>query len=260
LLVVGNDIVDLTDPYNQGKLRDRRFRGRVFTAAEERRIDASPRPDVTLWAFWAAKESAFKAAVKLIPGSGFIPKEYMVVKYEMDLPAAGLSSLPDDYPIMGLDGEKGTGEDRKQEQTVVLYSGETVAASPRKSGLIATPVGSMPLEFTISEQWIHCLALGRRGYGDTATPDRTIQVVMESRGMCIEPSAAVRRAAVHHLADIFRTSPYYLEIRRARTSYGYGGPPQVFLAGRQTDVDISLTHDGSYIAFALVTPETSTDQ
>jgi hypothetical protein len=60
----------------------------------------------------------------------------------------------------------------------------------------------------------------------------------------------VRRAAINHLASILKVPPYYIDIRRDNTPHGYGAP-RVFIEGSRTDIDISLSHDGQYSAFAV---------
>jgi hypothetical protein len=75
---VGNDVVDLTDPENRGKSRDRRFVNRVFTPAEQRMISAADEADRVLWSLWAAKESAYKAISKMASSVCSIPRSYEV--------------------------------------------------------------------------------------------------------------------------------------------------------------------------------------
>ncbi len=276
MLVIGNDIVDLADHGNKGKFRDRRFRDRVFTTEEGRRIDAAPDPDAMLWTLWAAKEAAFKAAVKLRPGLGFIPRSYRVLTLRGNASTGGSSKaansgnpwevlLSDDgievrnrddrryqYPLFHNKGEGNTEPGWNTPPLLSQESAEGAAASAEQYGSIDTPAGCLDLVSWISSKRAHCLAAGSRGHnGRGASPSPSIQVREEERTASFDPSAAVRRAAIHHLAGTLRTSPYYLDIRRVGTSRDPHGPPRVFLYGRQTDIDISLSHDGAYIAFAV---------
>lgn len=75
---VGNDVVDLTDPENVGKSRDRRFCRRVFNDQELALIAGSASPDTVLWTLWAAKEAAYKAVSRGEPSVCSIPKKYPV--------------------------------------------------------------------------------------------------------------------------------------------------------------------------------------
>jgi len=49
---VGNDVVDLKDPENRGKVADDRFLARVFTAEERELIARATVPETLLWALW----------------------------------------------------------------------------------------------------------------------------------------------------------------------------------------------------------------
>lgn len=75
---LGNDIVDLTAPGNPGKIGDRRFLDRVFTAEEQGWIARAPLPDAALWALWAAKEAAYKAVSRNHPSICSTPRRYRV--------------------------------------------------------------------------------------------------------------------------------------------------------------------------------------
>ncbi|HMA66939.1 MAG TPA: 4'-phosphopantetheinyl transferase superfamily protein, partial [Desulfosalsimonadaceae bacterium] len=67
MLCAGNDIVDCSSPAAQGKARSARFVRKVLTGDEQARLAAAQDPDRLLWAFWAAKEAAYKAASKMVP-------------------------------------------------------------------------------------------------------------------------------------------------------------------------------------------------
>lgn len=76
--LLGNDVVDLAEPGVAGKAGDSRFLDRVFTAAEQEWISASPRPDHALWRLWAAKEAAYKARARQVPGLLFAHSRFEV--------------------------------------------------------------------------------------------------------------------------------------------------------------------------------------
>ena len=220
---IGNDIVDLTSPDSIGKSLDRRFIARVFTPEEQERIDRSESPDATLWMLWAAKEAAFKAVSKLKPGLSFIHRAYAV------------TSTPN--------------EESQKASSIPLKQTNGDAVSIQERGVVQTPAGPVDTFFTLSSCRVHCVAAVRSGNGGdpAATP---VHVLEERRDGPFDPSAAVRRAAIHHLASVIKASPYYIDIRRDETTHGYGAP-RVFIEGKRTDIDISLSHDGKYIAFAV---------
>lgn len=75
---VGNDVVDLADPETRLTGLHPRFDERVFGAVERDVLEASRSRHVLHWAFWAAKESAYKARKRLAPEAVFSPKEFEV--------------------------------------------------------------------------------------------------------------------------------------------------------------------------------------
>jgi hypothetical protein len=75
---VGNDVVDLEDPETNLLGLHRRWDERVFSAAERGALEASHSRHVQHWAFWAAKESAYKALSRLEPATVFSPREFEV--------------------------------------------------------------------------------------------------------------------------------------------------------------------------------------
>lgn len=75
---IGNDVVDLADPDADLRSFHRRFVERVFTEEEQARIRASPSVSLSLWAHWAAKESAYKALRRPLPSTPFVPLSFVV--------------------------------------------------------------------------------------------------------------------------------------------------------------------------------------
>lgn len=75
---VGNDIVDLNSPFVKEKRSDERFIKRILTETEQRLIARPDFPEHMLWVLWAAKETAYKAVSKSLPGISSAPKRYAV--------------------------------------------------------------------------------------------------------------------------------------------------------------------------------------
>ena len=82
---VGNDLVWLGDPANQGRHRDARLLGRILCSDERRFVETAEEPHRALWSLWAAKEAAYKAHARTRPGSVFSPIAYRVVVGESSL-------------------------------------------------------------------------------------------------------------------------------------------------------------------------------
>jgi phosphopantetheinyl transferase (holo-ACP synthase) len=193
--------------------------------------------------FWAAKEAAFKAVSKLKPGLSFVHRAYAVTATRRE------DSLKENSFCSGFHREAGHGNESGKAAPVILKDSNGHALPVQEQGVVMTPAGPVDAFFTLSLHRVHCVAAARNGYG--GAPEGTpVHVLEERRDAPFYPSAAVRRAAIHHLASVLKASPYYVDIRRDATIHGYGAP-RVFIEGTRTDIDISLSHDGRYIAFAV---------
>jgi len=214
---VGNDIVDLKEPRNLGKSRDTRFLDRVFTAEERRLIRSATRPDAVLWAFWAGKEAAFKAVSK-------------------DHPA--ISSRPGRYEVK-MDDEQ-TGE----------RIGAPGFATRELAGRVDTPAGAIPIRVTFRDDYVHCIA-GRNGPASEA--DHWLVAMMDPLTAASPdgPSRYVRTSARRAIAACLGIIPEKISIHRFAALDGLG-PPIVFLKGRPAGIDISLSHDGRFAAWAFI--------
>ena len=74
--MLGNDIVDLNEAGVAGKSHNARFVERVFSREEKSAISLSENPDLTLWMFWAAKETAYKIISKITGPPVFSYKKF----------------------------------------------------------------------------------------------------------------------------------------------------------------------------------------
>jgi phosphopantetheinyl transferase (holo-ACP synthase) len=72
--VLGNDVVDLTDPAIAEHHKHLRFLSRVCAADERERVTTA----LDLWTLFAAKEAAYKALVKLGRSPGFAHRDIRV--------------------------------------------------------------------------------------------------------------------------------------------------------------------------------------
>ncbi len=233
---VGNDIVDLKEPDNCGKSGDDRFLGRVFTPEERDRIVAAACPDTLLWAFWAAKEAAYKAVSRDDPSICSIPRRYGVTLDDQVLDQT-FSDVEDVTGGIALDGED---------------TGRAIDAAERSegrlTGRVMTPRGAVAFWIMVTDEYVHALAVA--GNGDLATlvhrVDR-IDVEKETGGA----SAFVRRQLLNEIALRLKCPIDDLVIRKEPLDRG---APSVFLRGRPLAAEISLSHDGGFTAFALRLP------
>jgi phosphopantetheinyl transferase (holo-ACP synthase) len=218
---VGNDIMDLLHPHAQGKSKNTRFRERIFLPEEESLLLADCQPDSMLWALWTGKEAAYKAIQK---DQWDIAARPLLYKVKFDLT-----------------------DDRREEteSTVALLPGER-----RLLGTVATPRGNINLETLITSRYVHSITT-------SLAPIAGTRIVWQVERMpCDNPSPAyesfyVRTAAQKHLAQYLPGSSLQdIEIRRAQGPRGLG-PPIVYIRGQVASIDISLSHEGAYVAYAF---------
>jgi hypothetical protein len=74
----GNDVVDLSEPFNARAHERRRLVERVLGHRELEAVQASGDPTATMWSFFAAKEAAYKLACKLGPRPVFSHRSFVV--------------------------------------------------------------------------------------------------------------------------------------------------------------------------------------
>jgi phosphopantetheinyl transferase (holo-ACP synthase) len=213
--------MDLLNPHVRGKSQNTRFRKRIFLPEEERLLVADRQPDAMLWALWTGKEAAYKAIQKDQLEIAAIPQLYNV---QFDRTAIHTETT---------------------EPAIALLPGQR-----RLRGTVATPRGDIYLETLITSNYVHSIATSFSPASDT-------KIVWQVERMpCDNPSPAyesfyVRAAAQGHLARYLPgSSPQDIEIRRTQGLRGLG-PPVVYVRGQVTAIDISLSHEGAYAAYAF---------
>jgi phosphopantetheinyl transferase (holo-ACP synthase) len=190
--MIGNDVVDLTDPETFPGATHARFDARVFTPAERARIAASSDPNRCRWRLWAAKESAYKVAVKLDPNTVFSPSRFEV------------------------------------RDDVVLHDDR-----------------SFTLFVEEHPHWIHAVAQPgvRRSFAALSSArsavrqcGTTLAVVQSNlvRSMAIEDAALILGTDARALAIVTRDRIPFIEIH-----------------GEPAPLDLSLSHHGGFVAYAL---------
>ena len=231
---IGNDIVDLAEPGVAGKERDARFMDRVFTPEERDRILAAAAPTLALWKTWSAKETAFKIASKLREGLVFAHREFEVV--------------PDDV----LEPERLVGEAIGQ------------WASVRFDDL------EIRVRWETARDYIHCVGqLVRRD--DVRTPvaisrgprrvlagilhhDQLLGGVLTRAEQASVHSGASERARLLARRLMDRWDLQGAEIVRLWRAWGWS-PPLVSHGGQPVaGFDVSLSHDGRFVAAVLAGP------
>ena len=209
--VIGNDVVDLTDPAIARHHDKERFIERVCSEDERARV-ATARD---LWSLFAAKEAAYKAVVKLGGSPGFghrsihVAPDLATVAWR-DLRLALHIAVGDDHVHAVAWTEGGRPLAR-----VVRVDAEASLVVDAEASPVVDAEASPPIE---------------------AESDRARAVLRELLSTALGYPAG-------ELEVVRDSSPGSWD--------GYG-PPRVLLAGAKLDADVSLSHDGHFVAAAAI--------
>ncbi len=208
------------------KSQDLRFLKKILTDSEIAEVHAAPEPDATLWVLWACKEAAYKVITKIASDVAFLPRRWSVLWRER--------------PSSQHDAGDQAFENRCVGQCA--------------SGVVITPPHTdVPFVLHLNDDFVHCLA------ADTL---KTLQTsVWQARGLplladgvLVNPSFFVRQSLLEHVQSRFPTGDGRIEIIRQKEK-GSLLPPQVFINSAPADMDISLSHDGRWVAWGCVLGE-----
>ncbi|MFO7838971.1 MAG: 4'-phosphopantetheinyl transferase superfamily protein [Desulfosalsimonadaceae bacterium] len=211
MLCAGNDIVDSSSPAAQGKARNARFVQKVLTGDEQARLAAAQDPDRLLWAFWAAKEAAYKAASKMVPAISAAPRRYGV-------------ELDTNNPRRCCRGQVTTPETVVRVRIFFFrHYLHCIAAAGRGADPDALLSGQGALQ--------------------AFAPDAPSATLHEHQ------STAVREMAVRRIGSCLGLAPEDIRIIRSRIPRGHG-PPFAYSKDRLLPVDLSLSHHGRFAGYA----------
>jgi len=229
-VLVGNDVVDLTNKRTEGRAVDERFVGRVFDADEQEAIRDAAASDLELWTRWAAKEAGFKAISKVLGA----PPPFVHRSFKVHWSASSERS----------EGVVRVGTVRYLEHVARV----TVELQPGAVHAVAICGADAPGTVRVEPRVTSIDAPGSRWAGDLpelrqAFSEREVNAVYSRE------SAAVRIGARGDLAARLGVSEKRVEIVCAPGPTSQR-PPHVLLDGRDAPADVSLSHDGRWIAWA----------
>ena len=129
----------------------------------------------------------------------------------------------------------------------VLYPG---THGPTRSGMVYPPQGPVAIRVYIAPDHLHCI-------GATLLPGILDEVLWEVKrlppakaGGHHDPSMEVRRLAGRRLAAILDKPAVDIDIRRFNDIDKWG-PPTTYIEGQPAPFDLSLSHDGAFVACAM---------
>lgn len=219
-MLLGNDVIDLRDAMATGKERDQRFLERVFTPLEREAIQNALDPALALWMLWAGKESLFKVAAKLEPGTIFAHADFSLRRRQLERIGAA-----------GSAGEK------LELATVYRHY-------------------SIQLRWEWNAEFVHCTAgwgSAESGVGSVVRTEEVQEEFLSAReeeSTHSPESRKVRALAKQLLRErLALRSP---EVIRRRESAFRFHPPVVLENGEPArGVDLSLSHDGRFVAAVI---------
>lgn len=220
---VGNDVVDLGIARGLRKSEDLRFIKRIFTKSEKEAIFASNDPEAALWIFWAAKEAAFKLLSKKIGPLVFSHKKFEISFADSieDTDSKGKAAYLNEEIFLLLQ--------RNADYIHVLATEDLRGNVPfkilnRKS---LTEESSLLAEYRNYSSGREC---------ESAKSEESQLVRLFTRGA---------------LAELYDKHWYDFEIIRNKEGKKWM-PPVVYFKGQPFPCDISMSHDGQFLAWTLM--------
>ncbi len=235
-MIVGNDVVDLSAPRTVDRHLDRRFVARIFTDQEIRAMSGSPDPGLALWRAWAAKEAAYKAVSKALGSPPVFAHRRFEVTWDGHRPVGMVRWEGWSVPVVRAAEDPGG----YVHVLAYLHPGQGTAPSA-PAHVPPEPAGPAVVERLDrpNAPWAGSLEglLGQLTH-------------LERRSVHADASAAVRIGARAEAARFLDLPTDRVEIVCAPGPYGRR-PPAVLVDGAASNVDVSLSHDGPWIAWAL---------
>ena len=226
---VGVDVVDLT----ADRLRDRglspRFLDRVFTDSERARIRKAADPVTETWQLWASKEAAFKVVTKLLGAAPVFEHRAFQVT---DAPGSPPTEVQYGDVRVALTA-------RADAEHVVVH-----AWNDPSSLVMVSEMGQDEAQDILDfrepfDAWC----------GERFSPE-------EREALHSRASAFVRLLARRDVAQFLDLDEERLSIRAGPGTTGRR-PPYLYVDGRESPfMDVSFSHHGTRLAWALTLPWT----
>ncbi len=119
------------------------------------------------------------------------------------------------------------------------------------SGAVSTPCGAVVITSFVNRDYIHCIGVAESPVGIRNVAWGVEQITTEGMLTADYESLRVREAAKKRLATYLHVEPTEIDVWRFPASSGLG-PPLVYCRGSRAEIDITLSHDGRFVAYAFV--------
>ncbi len=208
---------------------DLRFLRKILTDTEIEQVRGCENPDALLWSIWACKEAAYKALKKMAGDAVFIPCRWSVF-FHQAMTFAGVQGikLPEGF--------------LQQDESTGFLAGEVIT---EENNIFSCHLFS-------SSSFVHGVVSDRSDI--LAKTTWRVEIFPEWQFQYGADSSPFGRSClIHDLAEVLGVDRRQVEIRRSYQKVKELQPPVVYLQGaRASAVDISLSHDGRFVAYAFV--------
>jgi phosphopantetheinyl transferase (holo-ACP synthase) len=235
LLLLGNDIIDLNEAGIAGKFHNARFVERVFSHEEKSAISVSENPDLTLWMFWAAKETAYKIISKITGPPVFSHKKFKITFRKQ------ISKSKSEFEVV---------YDARQFQIELTSNINYIHAVGTHAN-----TGELP-NYLLSEKVHQVTHSELKDWQNTNSwPEHFTKKELVS--IHHAESALVRFFCKKLVANKLKIEPSRLQIIR-HSKARKPQPPFLLLDNKQTEIDISLSHHGLWLGLCFSVASHST--
>ncbi len=189
--------------------------------------------DTVLWSFWACKEAAYKVIKKSHNEDSFIPRRWSVnirLQSTKHPVSSGAESHDHRRSNMGQYNQPHTGCQKGQ---VIIPGREAVSVC-----------------LSSHSSYVHCVAanslsaLDCSRWGINIVPERNDR---QNDNL----SSFARQCLVRRLAVFLHLNQDDIKIRRIKKGTELQ-PPSVYIGGKRAAIDVSLSHDGRFIAYTFI--------
>ncbi len=212
---------------------DSRFLKKILTDEEIEIVNLAQNSDTVLWSFWACKEAAYKVIKKSHNEDSFIPRRWSVniglqsTKHPVSSGAASNVRLRSN---MGQYNQPHTGYQKGQ---VIIPGREAVSVCLSSHSSYVHCVASNSLSALDCSRW-----------GINIVPERNDR-------QNDNPSSFARQCLIRRLAVFLHLNQSDIKVRRIKKATELQ-PPSVYIGGKRAAIDISLSHDGRFIAYTFI--------
>ena len=211
---------------------DSRFLKKILTDEEIEIVNSARNADTVLWSFWACKEAAYKVIKKSHHEDSFLPRRWSVnIGLQSMKPPASSGTASNDQRINNM-GQHNQPQTSYRKGQVIIPGRDEVYVRLFSHPSYVHCVGADSLSTLDYLSWgIDILPLGEDGQNDN-------------------PSSFARQCLIRSLAGFLHLNSSDIKIRRIKKAAGLQ-PPGVYIGGKRAAIDVSLSHDGRFIAYAF---------